>query len=114
MKAEYIATSEAVKEIFWFKKFVAELDVMPSDAIALHCDNNGAIALAKELRFYQKSKHIKQWFHIIREYLEKKFIEVQRVDSVLNVTDPLTKPLSQQKTEAHLEKMGLRYMANWL
>ena len=36
------------------------------------------------------------------------------VDSVLNMADPLTKPLSQQKTEAHLEKMGLRYMANWL
>ena len=35
MEVEYIATSEAVKEVFWFKKFVVELDVMPSDAIAL-------------------------------------------------------------------------------
>ena len=47
MEAEYITTSEATKKVFWFKKFIAELGVMPSDAIALHCNNNGAIALTK-------------------------------------------------------------------
>ena len=52
IEAEYIATFEIAKKAFWFKKFVAELGVMPSDAIALHCDNNDAIALAKELRSY--------------------------------------------------------------
>ena len=94
MKVEYIVASEAAKEAFWFKKFIVELGVMPSDAIALHCDNNSAITLTKELKSYQKSKHIERQFHIIREYLEKKFIEVQRVDSALNVMDPLTKFLS--------------------
>ena len=87
--------------------FVAELGVMPSDAIALHYGNNDAIALTKELRSHQKFKHIEQRFHIIREYLEKKFVKVQRVDSTLHVADPLTKPLSQQKIEAHLKKMGV-------
>ena len=76
MKVEYIVTSEAVKEAFWFKKFIADQDVMPSDAIALHCNNNGAIALIKELRSHQKFKHIEWWFYIIHEYLEKKFVEV--------------------------------------
>jgi len=36
------------------------------------------------------------------------------IDSTDNVADPLTKPLSQQKAEVHLEKMGLRCVANWL
>ena len=85
---------------------------MPSDTIILHCDNNDVIALAKEPTSHQKSKHIEQRFHIICEYLEKKFIEVQRVDSALNMADPLTKPLSQQKIEAQLEKIDLRYMTN--
>ena len=75
MKTEYIATSEAAKEAFWFK-FIAKLDVMPSDAIALHCDNNGVITLAKEPRSHQKSKHIERRFYIICEYLKKKFIKV--------------------------------------
>ena len=29
MKVEYIIVFEAAKEAFWFKKLVAELDVMP-------------------------------------------------------------------------------------
>ena len=95
MEDEYITTFEASKEIFWFKKFIAKLGVMPSNANALHCDNNNSIALTKELRFHQKSKHIEWQFHIIRDNLEKKFIEVQRVDSIQNVADPLMKSLSQ-------------------
>ena len=43
MEAEYIATSEAVKEALWYKKFVAEFGVMPSDAIPIYYDNNDAI-----------------------------------------------------------------------
>ena len=48
MEVEHIATFEAVNEAFWFKKFIAELGVMPSNVIALYCDNNGAIALTKD------------------------------------------------------------------
>ena len=114
MEAEYIAASEAAKEAFWYKKFASEIEVMPSDAIPLYCDNNGAIALAKEPRSHQKSKHIERRYHLIRDYLEKGYVEVKRVNSTDNVADPLTKPLGQQKIEAHLEKMGLRLVANWL
>ena len=60
MEAENIAASEAAKEAFWFKKFITELDVMSSNAITLHCDNNGTIALAKELRPHQNFKHVKR------------------------------------------------------
>ena len=58
MKAEYIATSKAVKEVFWFKKFIAELGVMLSNVITLYCNNNNAIALTREPRSHQKFKHI--------------------------------------------------------
>ena len=71
MEAEYVATSDAKKEGFLFKKFVTKLGVMTLDAIPLYCDNNGAIVLAKEFRSHQKSKHIERWFHIIRDYFEK-------------------------------------------
>ncbi|KAL4361537.1 hypothetical protein GQ457_04G016670 [Hibiscus cannabinus] len=51
-EAEYIAASEAAKEAFWIKKFITGLGVIPSiaDAVDLYCDNNGAIAQAKEHR----------------------------------------------------------------
>ena len=93
MEAEYIAASEAAKEAFWYKKFAAEIGVMPSDAIPPYCDNNGTIALAKELRSHQKSKHIEWRYLLIHDYLEKDYVKVKRVDSADNAVDPLTKPL---------------------
>ncbi|XP_052490754.1 secreted RxLR effector protein 161-like [Gossypium raimondii] len=49
-KAEYIATSDIAKESFRIKKFIYELEVVPSisNAIELFCNNNGVIAHAKE------------------------------------------------------------------
>ncbi|KAK8584146.1 hypothetical protein V6N12_068394 [Hibiscus sabdariffa] len=66
-EAEYIAASEAAKEAVWIKKFITELGVVPSisDAMELYCDNNGAIAQAKEPRSHQRSKHILRRFHLI-------------------------------------------------
>ena len=90
MEVEYISASDAAKEAFWFKKFITELGVMSLDAIPLYCDNNDVIALAKEFKSHQ------------------------RVDSIDNMVDLLTKLLSQQKTKAHIKKMGLRYITNWL
>ena len=48
IETEYAAASDAAKEGFWFKKFIAEYKVMTLDAIPLYCNNNGAIAVAKE------------------------------------------------------------------
>ena len=70
-EAGYVATSDAAKEGFWFKKFIVELGVMTSDVIPLYYDNNGAMALAKESRSHQKSKHIEQRYYIICDYLKK-------------------------------------------
>ena len=115
-EAEYIAASDAAKEAVWIKKFVTELGVVPSieSPVSLYCDNNGAIAQAKEPRSHQKSKHIERKYHIIRDIVGRGDVAVQKVASADNVADPLTKPMSQQQLDKHLEKMGLRYCREWL
>ncbi|KAL0283066.1 UNVERIFIED_CONTAM: Retrovirus-related Pol polyprotein from transposon TNT 1-94 [Sesamum radiatum] len=51
-EAEYIAALEAAKKAVWMKNYIQELDVVPSIAepVVIFCDNNGAIAQAKEPR----------------------------------------------------------------
>jgi hypothetical protein len=46
--------SETVKKAILIKKFITELNVVPSivDQVALYCDNNGAITQIKEPRFH--------------------------------------------------------------
>ncbi|KAK8667726.1 hypothetical protein V6N13_007872 [Hibiscus sabdariffa] len=48
IQAEYIATSEAAKEVVWIKKFISELRVISSisDAIEFRCNDNGVIVQA--------------------------------------------------------------------
>ena len=73
-EAEYIAVSEAAKEVVWIKKFITELEVLPAikNGITMYCDNTCAIAQSKEPRSHQKSKHVLRRFHLIREIVERK------------------------------------------
>nr|CAD40526.2 OSJNBa0023J03.14 [Oryza sativa Japonica Group]CAE02400.1 OSJNBa0024J22.4 [Oryza sativa Japonica Group]CAH66059.1 OSIGBa0125J07.8 [Oryza sativa]CAH66155.1 OSIGBa0113B06.1 [Oryza sativa] len=111
-EAEYIAASEAAKEVVWIKKFVSQLGVMTSTSrpMDLYCDNSGAIAQAKEPRSHQKSKHILRRYHLIREIVGRGDVKICKIHTDLNVADPLTKPLPQPKHEAHTRAMGIRYV----
>ena len=112
MEAKYIAASEAAKEAVWIRKFVSELGVVPSasNPMDLYCDNSGAIAQANEPRSHQKSKHILRHYHLIREIIDRGDVNICKVHMDLNIADSLTKPLSQQKHEAHMSSMGIRYL----
>ena len=72
------------------------------------CDNSGAIALAKESKFHKKTKHIKRCLNSIRDQVKEGYIEICKIHTDLNVTDPLTKPLSQAKHDQHQDSMGVR------
>ncbi|KAL8097443.1 hypothetical protein AgCh_030536 [Apium graveolens] len=115
-EAKYIAASEAAKEVVRMRKFVSELGVVPSveEPIVLYCDNNAAIAQAKEPRSHKNSKHVLRRFHLIREIVERGDVNVERVGTHNNVADPLTKPLSQSHFDRHKDKMGIRYQSDWI
>ena len=57
----------AAKEVVWMCKFIDEHGVVSTivDLIVLYCDNNGALALAKEPQSHQQSKHILRKYHLI-------------------------------------------------
>ena len=115
-EAEYIAASDTGKEAVWIKKFITELGVVPSivDPIPLYCDNNGAIAQAKEPRSHQRSKHVLRRYHLIREIIGRQDVKIERVPTDQNIADPLTKALYQGKFDQHVNAMGIRYMGDWL
>ncbi|KAL0427501.1 UNVERIFIED_CONTAM: Secreted RxLR effector protein [Sesamum latifolium] len=116
MEAEYIAASEAAKEAVWMKNYIQELGMVPSIAepVVIFCDNNGAIAQAKESRSHHRSKHILKRYHLLREMVSRGDCRMDRVSSAENTADPFTKPMSQIAHAQHLDKMGLRSMGDWL
>ena len=114
-EVEYIAASDAAKEAVWIKNFVFRLGVVPSitNPVDVYCDNNGAIAQAKEPRSHQQSKHILRRFHLIREIIERGDVKICRVHTYDIVADPLTKPLPQSKHDSHTRLIGIRFMPDW-
>jgi hypothetical protein len=111
-EAEYIVASRAAKEGVWMRRFLIELGVFPdaSSPLNLHCDNNGAIAHAKEPRNHQKNKHVLQKFHLIREFIRRDEIKMCKIHTNSNVASPLTKALPQPKHETHMRAMSIRYL----
>jgi hypothetical protein len=58
-EAEYIGQTQAAKEAIWLRRLLKELQAQDSiNATIIYGDNQGAIALAKNLMFHLRSKHI--------------------------------------------------------
>ena len=82
-EAEYVAASEAAKEAEWLKKFLMDLQVIPSAdrPITLYCDNSGAVAQSKEPRYHKKQKHIERKYHLICDIIERRDTVVTKIAS---------------------------------
>ncbi|KAL0453691.1 UNVERIFIED_CONTAM: Retrovirus-related Pol polyprotein from transposon TNT 1-94 [Sesamum latifolium] len=95
-EVEYIAASEAAKEAVWMKNYIQELGVVSSivEPVVIFCDNNRAIAQAKEPRSHHRSKHILRRYHLLREMVSIGDCRIDRVSSAENTSDRLTKPMS--------------------
>ncbi|GKB14102.1 hypothetical protein Tco_0848025 [Tanacetum coccineum] len=66
-ESEYIAACEASKEAIWMKNFIGDLGVVPTvqDPIEIFYDNESAVALTKEPKDHEKSKHIERKYHFV-------------------------------------------------
>ncbi|KAJ0754054.1 putative RNA-directed DNA polymerase [Helianthus annuus] len=95
-EAEYVAATEACKELLWLKSFTQELGFMQQRYVVL-CDNQSAIHLAKNSTFHKRTKHIDVKYHWIRDALEDKLFELDKVHTDDNGSDMLTKSLARQK-----------------
>ena len=95
-EVEYVAVMEACKEAIWLGRLVADLEIkieMPK----LHCDSQSAIHLSKNSSFHLRSKHIDARYHWVRDVLEKKLLELNKVHTEKNVSDMLTKVVTKDK-----------------
>ncbi|KAL0430684.1 UNVERIFIED_CONTAM: Retrovirus-related Pol polyprotein from transposon TNT 1-94 [Sesamum radiatum] len=90
-EAEYITVSKVVKEAVWMKNYIQELGMIPSitESVVIFCDNNEAIAQAKEPRSHHCSKYILRRYHLLMEIVSRGDCRMDRVRSVENTADHL-------------------------
>ena len=91
--AEYMAASEASRELVWLRTLLRELNFKQSHATPLLCDNSAAVLLCGDQAFHNQVKHLDVKYHWIRERVEKEEMIIGRIPTSGNVADILTKAL---------------------
>ncbi|GJS97489.1 retrovirus-related pol polyprotein from transposon TNT 1-94 [Tanacetum coccineum] len=91
-EAEYVSAGKACQQALWMKQALIDYDVRLDD-VPIMCDNKGAIDLSKNPVQHSRTKHIEIRHHFLRDNVQKGHISIEKVPSVDNIADILTKPL---------------------
>jgi hypothetical protein len=107
-EAEYMALSYTCQELIWLRSLASELDpTSVEEPTTLHNDNKGAVDLASDAGFSQRTKHIDLRHHFIRQLVEDAKIKVKLISTQNMIADALTKPLCVAKFQSCISHYGL-------
>ena len=92
-EAEYLSLTSAIQEGNFLRQLYADMTNSDKTYVTLNVDNQGAMALATNPVFHQRSKHIDIRYHYIRLEVENKNVILIYVPSEENVTDIFAPPI---------------------
>jgi hypothetical protein len=106
-EAEYIAVTEASKEMIWLQGLLAEMGFKQEKNV-LHSDSQSAIHLAKNSAFHSRTKHIGLRYHFVRSLLEDGVLTLEKIQGSKNPADMLTKTVTIEKLKLCSTSVGLQ------
>jgi hypothetical protein len=111
-EAELNALVEAVREALWLRLLFAELCHGGNDtdvgATEIFEDNQAAMLIAKDHRFFERVKHVAMRYFFMREQIAAKNIKVTYCPTIDMLADIMTKPLGRVAFERLRPRLGLR------
>ena len=75
-------------------------------AVRLYCDNQSETFLENNPSYHSKINHIDVQYHFVRDMVEDKVL-LEKVDTMKNVANSLTKSVSTEKFSWCRETMGI-------
>ena len=106
-EAEYVAATEASKDMIWLQRFMKELGKKQENS-RLYSDNQSAIHLANSSYFHSRTKHIHLKYHFIRFVLDGELLKLENIHTSHNPADMLTKGVTREKLSSYLVSIGLQ------
>ncbi|GJS06479.1 hypothetical protein Tco_0363275 [Tanacetum coccineum] len=94
-EAEYVSARKACQQALWMKQALIDYDIRLDD-VPIMCDNKGMIDLSKNPVQHSRTKHIEIRHHFLRDNVQKGHISIEKVSSIDNIADILTKPLKRE------------------
>ncbi|KAH9794327.1 hypothetical protein KPL71_004856 [Citrus sinensis] len=108
-EAEYMASTQACKEVIWIQKLLEELR-HKQQKILVFCDSQSALHIARNPAFHSKTKHIGVQYHFVREIVEDGSVDLQKIHTKENLADVLTKPINTDNFVWSRSSCGLAEM----
>jgi hypothetical protein len=107
-ESEYVAATHGLKEAMWLRSLLSEVFGPFKDATVLLCDNQSAIALARDHQYHARTKHIDVRYHFIRWVIDQGVVRLVYCPTEDMVADVLTKALPSPKVKHFAAGLGLR------
>ena len=134
-EAEYMSAAQAVRALMWLRYLFSDLgygDLCPvtygtvcgedyrkerlaergSDLevpVMLCGDNKGCIAISRNPVLHKRSKHIHIKYHIVRQHVNKRHVQMTYINTADNVADLMTKALPKVTHEKFCNLLMTRF-----
>uniref|UniRef100_A0A2N9HLM6 Integrase catalytic domain-containing protein n=1 Tax=Fagus sylvatica TaxID=28930 RepID=A0A2N9HLM6_FAGSY len=105
-EAEYIAATEAGKEMLWMKRFLQDLG-LKQDEYVVHCDSQSALDLSKNSMYHSRTKHIDVRYHWLRLIVDQQLMQLRKIHTDKNLANMLTKVVPKEKLELCAGSAGM-------
>lgn len=98
MEAEFIALSEACKEMLWLRRLLGDMQQSVDGPSKIYEDNQSCLKFVETERLSNLSKHIDTRDKFVKDYVDRKIIVCEYCPTEIMVAD-MTKPLNVQRLE---------------
>ncbi|XP_059223384.1 uncharacterized protein LOC131997099 [Stomoxys calcitrans] len=106
-EAEFMSLTAAIQESVYLKKLEMELNPKIEEAMKIFCDNKGAIQVALNNNYSNRTKHVDIKAKFIRQKIDEEEVTLEYIPTNEMLADVFTKAVSSQKLQYLRNKFGL-------
>jgi hypothetical protein len=100
-EAEYVAISEAIKELKFIYYLLCDLHIKLNLPIVVKTNKIGAIFISENT---STGRHVDTRYHFVQDSIEDDFIKIEFIRSAENDSDLFTKNVNQDFFEKQMKK----------
>ena len=91
----------------WIRHLLDEIGLEQRDPTPIHCDNLSAITITHDATYHARMKHIKIYYHFIRERVASNEASLIYIASKDNIVDIMTKAIPPDNHIKLKELLGI-------
>ncbi|XP_013583403.1 PREDICTED: uncharacterized mitochondrial protein AtMg00810-like [Brassica oleracea var. oleracea] len=109
-EAEYRSMADATCELKWLERLLQHFGFSHQKPMRLFCDSQSALRIAKNPVFHERTKHVENDCHTVRDAVQSKLITTEHISTKHQPADLLTKALPAPQFKFLLSKLGIQQM----